>query len=78
MAGDVIVYVTYGIDVLPSDDPYISLAKDVAHITTIAAVPGRFLIVSLGSAHPLPTLTDVSGRIPAFEARPKVALWRRI
>ena len=46
MAGEVIMSVTYGIDVLPEKDPYIELAKNAVHTLVTASVPGRFLVVS--------------------------------
>ncbi|KAJ6622291.1 cytochrome P450 [Mycena sp. CBHHK59/15] len=47
MAGEVIMSVAYGIDVLPSNDPYIALAKEAVRSLSIASVPGRFLVDSL-------------------------------
>jgi hypothetical protein len=37
---------SYGIDVLPSNDPYIALARDAVHTFSVANTPGRYLVVS--------------------------------
>ncbi|KAJ7723619.1 cytochrome P450 [Mycena maculata] len=44
MAGEVIMSVTYGIDVLPENDPYVALAEQVVHVSAEASIPGRFLV----------------------------------
>ncbi|KAJ7453392.1 cytochrome P450 [Mycena latifolia] len=44
LAGEVIMAVTYGINVLPSNDPYITVAHAVAESAAVAAMPGRFLV----------------------------------
>ncbi|KAJ7114001.1 cytochrome P450 [Mycena epipterygia] len=44
MAGEVIMSVTYGIKVLPQNDPYVALAKAAVQTLVIASVPGRFLV----------------------------------
>lgn len=38
--------VTYGIEVVPYNDPYITLARDAMHGVAIASIPGTFLVVS--------------------------------
>ncbi|KAJ7920178.1 cytochrome P450 [Mycena leptocephala] len=47
MAGEFILSVAYGIDALPVNDPYISLAAKTVKSVSNAAVPGRFLVDSL-------------------------------
>lgn len=49
MAGEVIMSVAYGINVLPSNDPYITLAEKAVHGFAVATVPGVYLVVSLFS-----------------------------
>ncbi|KAJ6565505.1 cytochrome P450 [Mycena vulgaris] len=44
MAGEIIMSVTYGIDVLPSDDPYVTLAHKAVRTFSIASVPGVYLV----------------------------------
>jgi hypothetical protein len=46
MAGEIIMAVAYGIDVLPSDDPYVTLAHKAVQTFSIGAVPGVYLVVS--------------------------------
>lgn len=46
MAGEIIMSVAYGIDVLPVNDPYVALAEEAIKLTSSATVPGRFLVVS--------------------------------
>jgi hypothetical protein len=45
MAGRLIISVTYGIDVLPSEDPYIALVEAAVNALIAAALPGKFLVV---------------------------------
>jgi hypothetical protein len=45
MAGEIIMSVTYGIEVLPSDDPYVTLAHKAVRTFSIASVPGVYLVV---------------------------------
>jgi hypothetical protein len=49
MSAALVMNVTYGINVLPSNDPYIRLAEDAMHAISIAGVPGAFLVVSPGA-----------------------------
>ncbi|KAJ7167243.1 cytochrome P450 [Mycena crocata] len=44
MAGEFIMSAAYGIDVLPSNDPYIKLAHDAIHTFSVANVPGKYLV----------------------------------
>lgn len=46
MAGEIIMSITYGIDVRPAGDPYIALAEEAVHSLVTAAVPGLYLVVS--------------------------------
>ncbi|KAJ7434468.1 cytochrome P450 [Mycena latifolia] len=55
MAGEVIMAVTYGIHVLPSNDPYITVARTAIENAAAAALPGRFLVNSLPSLKYLPS-----------------------
>jgi hypothetical protein len=45
MAGEIIMAVAYGIDVLPSDDPYITLAHKAGRAISSGAVSGAYLVV---------------------------------
>ncbi|KAJ6568897.1 cytochrome P450 [Mycena capillaripes] len=44
MAGEIIMSMAYGIDVLPSNDPYVSLAHKAVRTFSVAAVPGAYLV----------------------------------
>jgi hypothetical protein len=45
MAGEIIMAMAYGIDVLPSHDPYVVLADKAVHSLVVALV-NRYLVVS--------------------------------
>ncbi|KAJ7460270.1 cytochrome P450 [Mycena latifolia] len=55
MAGEVIMAVTYGIHVLPSNDPHITVAHTVVDAVAVAAMPGRFLVNSFPSLRYVPS-----------------------
>ncbi|KAJ6536394.1 cytochrome P450 [Mycena capillaripes] len=44
MAGEIIMAVAYGIDVLPSDDSYVTLAHKAGRAFSSRAVPGAYLV----------------------------------
>ncbi|KAJ7251389.1 cytochrome P450 [Mycena rebaudengoi] len=44
MNGALIMSIAYGIDALPSNDPYMATAEAALHAITQAAVPGRYLV----------------------------------
>ncbi|KAF7350121.1 Cytochrome P450 [Mycena venus] len=46
-ASEIIMSVAYGIDVLPSNDPYVSLAYEAVETLSNAGVPGKYLVDSL-------------------------------
>lgn len=46
MAGELILSFTYGINVQPSSDPYVTLAEEAIHALATACVPGLWLVVS--------------------------------
>jgi hypothetical protein len=54
MAGEIIMSVAYGIDVLPSDDPYVTLAHKAVQTFSIASVPGVYLVVRF-----MPTIATI-------------------
>ncbi|KAJ7828242.1 cytochrome P450 [Mycena olivaceomarginata] len=88
MAAKVIMSVAYGIDILPSDDPYVSLSTE-AMDTLVAAVPGRFLVVSTSlptsnfylpgwNRIMLPILKYVPDWFPGAGFKAKAKEWRTI
>ncbi|KAF8182235.1 cytochrome P450 [Mycena galopus ATCC 62051] len=44
MAGEIIMAIAYGIDVLPSDDPYVALAHEAVRTFSIGTIPGAYLV----------------------------------
>jgi hypothetical protein len=45
MNGALIMSIAYGIDTLPSNDPYMETAEAALEAIAQAAVPGRYLVV---------------------------------
>lgn len=43
-AGSTTMSITYGIDILPKDDPYIDVAEKAVAALSIATIPGKFLV----------------------------------
>ncbi|KAJ6621540.1 cytochrome P450 [Mycena sp. CBHHK59/15] len=72
MAGELIMSVAYGINVLPSNDPYISMAKQAMHSLSIANVPGRYLVDSM------PILKYVPEWLPGAEFKRQAREWRKL
>ncbi|KAJ7483464.1 cytochrome P450 [Mycena latifolia] len=72
MAGDIIMSVAYGINVLPQNDLYVALAKDAVHTLVIASVPGRFLVDAL------PVLKYVPDWFPGAGFKRTARKWRRL
>ncbi|KAJ7460150.1 cytochrome P450 [Mycena latifolia] len=76
MAGEVIIAVTYGIHVLPSNDPYITVAHTVIQNAAVAALPGRFLVASL-RANSFPLLKYVPSWFPGAGFKRQAKEWRK-
>ncbi|KAJ7125761.1 cytochrome P450 [Mycena crocata] len=72
MAGALIMKVTYGIDVLSSNDPYISVAKEAAHGVAIATIPGTFLVDTI------PLLKYVPDWFPGANFKRQAKQWREL
>jgi hypothetical protein len=47
MTGELIMSITYGIDVLDANDPYLKLAHQSMHDLAAACVPGKYLVVGV-------------------------------
>ncbi|KAJ6511711.1 cytochrome P450 [Mycena vulgaris] len=71
MAGALILGITYGIDVLPSDDPYIDLVKEAMHGLATASAPGRFMVDAI------PALKYVPSWVPGAGFKRKAKQWRK-
>ncbi|KAJ7476689.1 cytochrome P450 [Mycena latifolia] len=72
MAGEVIMSVAYGIDVLPKNDPYVTLAEHAVQSLAIASVPGTFLVDSI------PLLKYVPEWFPGAKFQRKAREWRKL
>ncbi|KAG5350454.1 hypothetical protein C0989_010974, partial [Termitomyces sp. Mn162] len=62
--------VTYGIDVLPENDPYIAIAETAMHGMSEATIPGRFLVDFI------PLLKYVPAWMPGVDFQRKAKAWR--
>ncbi|KAJ7453443.1 cytochrome P450 [Mycena latifolia] len=71
MAGEVIMAVTYGIHVLPSNDPYITVAHTVVEKSAVATMPGRFLVNSF------PLLKYLPSWFPGAGFKRQAQEWRK-
>ncbi|KAJ7138224.1 cytochrome P450 [Mycena epipterygia] len=71
MAGEIIISVAYGIDVLPVNDPYIDVAEQ-ANAGIQAAIPGRFLVDSI------PLLKYVPDWFPGAGFKQKAKEWKQV
>ncbi|KAJ7769656.1 cytochrome P450 [Mycena maculata] len=72
MAAKIVLSVAYGIDVLPSNDPYVELAENAVDGLVTAIVPGRFLVDSI------PLLKYVPAWFPGAGFQRQAAEWRRL
>ncbi|KAJ7142235.1 cytochrome P450 [Mycena epipterygia] len=72
MAGEVIISVAYGINVLPVKDPYISLAEEAVHSGGQAVTPGRFLVDAI------PVLKHVPDWFPGAGFKRLAKEWRQV
>ncbi|KAJ7128675.1 cytochrome P450 [Mycena epipterygia] len=71
MAGEVIMSMAYGIDVLPSNDPHVALANEAVHSMVVAVVQGYLVDV-------FPTLKHVPKWFPGAEFKRKAEGWRKL
>ncbi|KAJ7625699.1 cytochrome P450 [Roridomyces roridus] len=72
MAGELTMAFTYGIDVLPSKDPYVTLAQDAVHTWAAALVPGLYLVDTF------PILKHVPSWFPGAGFKRKAREWRKL
>ncbi|KAJ7501807.1 cytochrome P450 [Mycena galericulata] len=71
MAGEIIMSMAYGIDVLPSGDPYVALANKAMHSLEVALVD-RYLVDMF------PALKYVPKWFPGAEFKRKAEEWRKL
>lgn len=64
--------IAYGIEVLPKDDPYISVAEQAIQALATAVAPGAFLVDAI------PVLKYVPDWMPFTEFKQKAKEWRKI
>ncbi|KAJ7625670.1 cytochrome P450 [Roridomyces roridus] len=72
MAGELTMAFTYGIDVLPSKDPYVTLAQNAVHTWAAALVPGLYLVDTF------PILKYVPSWLPGAGFKRKAQEWRKL
>ncbi|KAJ7893769.1 cytochrome P450 [Mycena leptocephala] len=72
MAGRLIISVTYGIDVLPSEDPYIALVGAAVNALIAAALPGKFLVDGF------PILKYVPEWVPGAAFKRNARKWKEL
>ncbi|KAJ7731639.1 cytochrome P450 [Mycena metata] len=72
MAGETMMSLTYGIDVLPAHDPYISLAEEAVTSAAVATIPGKFLVDSI------PMLKHIPDWFPGAGFKRQAREWRKL
>ncbi|KAJ7625700.1 cytochrome P450 [Roridomyces roridus] len=72
MAGEISMSFTYGIDVLPSEDPFITLAQRAVHAFAAALVPGLYLVDTF------PILKYIPTWFPGAGFKRKAREWRKL
>ncbi|KAJ7118254.1 cytochrome P450 [Mycena epipterygia] len=72
MAGEIIISVAYGIDVLPLNDPYITIAEEAVQAAIAALIPGRFLVDSI------PLLKHVPDWFPGAGFKRQAKEWSQL
>lgn len=70
MTAEVILRVTYGIEIKPKDDPYVAIAEHGEEGFLAAAVPGAFLVETI------PILKYVPEWVPGAGFKKKAREWR--
>jgi len=72
MAGETILSIAYGLDVLPKDDPYIAIAEEGVHSIVVAGTPGAFLVDTF------PWLKYVPDWMPFAGFKRKAKEWHKV
>ncbi|KAJ6619369.1 hypothetical protein B0H10DRAFT_1793644 [Mycena sp. CBHHK59/15] len=72
MTGELIMSVAYGIDVLPSDDPYITVAEEAIQTLSVANIPRKYLVDEF------PILKHVPNWFPGAGFKRQAAEWRKL
>jgi hypothetical protein len=61
MAGETIMSITYGLDVLPKDDPYLATLERGNKFIATAALPGSFLVNTIPALKYIPDWMPFAG-----------------
>ena len=77
MAAKIVMSAAYGIDVLPSNDPYVDLAEKAVDGLVTAVVPGRFLVVRHFAEVQILDLPVAAGQHPSVEIHSSMVPWCR-
>ncbi|KAF4616649.1 hypothetical protein D9613_008323 [Agrocybe pediades] len=72
MASEAIIAITYGLDVQPKDDPYITVAEEGVVPLALAIVPGAFLVDTI------PLLKYVPAWMPGAGFKKKAREWTEL
>ncbi|KAJ7312302.1 cytochrome P450 [Mycena albidolilacea] len=72
MVGKMIMSITYGIDVLPLNDPYLKLSHEMARAGSVAAVPGKYLVDTI------PVLKYIPTWFPGAEFKRQAKEWKKV
>ncbi|KAJ6598178.1 cytochrome P450 [Mycena vulgaris] len=72
MAGELIMSMAYGINVLPSDDPYVTLANTAMHTFSLASIPETYLV------NTFPILKYVPTWLPGAGFKRQAHEWRKL
>ncbi|PFH47950.1 hypothetical protein AMATHDRAFT_6256 [Amanita thiersii Skay4041] len=70
MAGEAVVSITFGLDLLPENDPYIQMNEDALLPLHIVTIPGKYLIDFL------PVLKHVPEWVPGAGFKKQARIWR--
>ncbi|KAF9003579.1 cytochrome P450 [Cyathus striatus] len=72
MSGEIIISITYGLDVQPSNDPYIQMAEAGVQPLLEASLPGAFFVDTF------PILKYIPGWFPFAEFKRKAREWKEL
>ncbi|KAJ6569258.1 cytochrome P450 [Mycena capillaripes] len=72
LAGELIMSAAYGISVLPSNDPYVDLARKAIHAFSVANVPGLYLVDTF------PILKHVPRWFPGAGFKRNAEKWKKL
>lgn len=71
MAGEIIISIAYGLDVLPKNDPYVEAAEISVQALLEALIPGAFFVDFI------PIMKYIPHWIPGASFKQRARRWRR-